>query len=241
MLNIRIDDSEITRLAERAALLTDRQLRFAVASAMTAAGRAAQKELRDQTPRFVDKPTSWTLGGIFQRPYAKAEGLTISLGFATERRGLGNPAGRYLNPMTAGTTPRFKAADLSASSIAGVSRAALIPARSAGLINAAGNVPLRKQIEILAKARSGARSGVFIAPVKRGSKTMAIFQRTEGFIPRSSTLEGNIQRLFTLDTSPKARGRTLPVERIVMAGFTSAWGKAIDESIRAEITRALGK
>jgi len=242
MLNITIDTKELTRLADRAALLTEKNLRYAVAQAMTESGRKAQAALKEQAPRYIDNPTSWTLGGIFQRPYAKADGLTITLGFATERRGRGSPAGRYLNPMAAGTSPHLKAADLSASRLAGVSsRSVLIPARTSGLIDSFGNVPLRKQAEILGKARAGGASGVFIAPVRRGSKTMAIFQRKEAFIPRSSTLESSVQRLFTIDESPKPRARQFPVQQVVMDSFTSTWRRSMSDALDAEMRRVLGR
>jgi hypothetical protein len=242
MLNVSLDTSEITRLAERAALLTEKNLRHAVAKAMTKSGRKAQASLRDQAPRFIDNPTSWTMGGIFQRPYAKADGLTITLGFATERRGRGSPAGRYVNPMAAGTSPHLKGADLSASRLAGVSsRSVLIPALTSGLKDSFGNVPLRKQAEILGKARAGGASGVFIAPVKRGSKTMAIFQRREGFIPRTSTLESSVQRLFTIDESPKPRARQFPVQQVVMDSFTSTWRRSMSDALDIEMRRVLGR
>jgi hypothetical protein len=242
MLNVQLDSSQLTRLAERAALLTEKNLRYAVAAAMTDSGRKAQANLLDQAPRFIDNPTSWTKGGIFQRPFAKPSDLTITLGFATERRGRGSPAGRYVNPMAAGTTPHLKGADLSASRLAGVSRrSVLIPAATSGLIDSFGNVPLRRQADILGKARDGGSSGVFIAPVRRGSRTMAIFQRKQGFIPRSSTLESSVQRLFTIDESPKPRARQFPVQQIVNDSFASAWRRSMSDALDAEISRTLGR
>ena len=243
MLNVQLDSSQLTRLAERAALLTEKNLRYAVAAAMTDSGRKAQANLLDQAPRFIDNPTSWTKGGIFQRPFAKPSDLTITLGFATERRGRGSPAGRYVNPMAAGTIPHLKGADLSASLIAGTSRrSVLIPARTAGLIDRFGNVPLRKQAEILGNARAGGGSGVFIAPVKKGSKTMAIFQRKrDAFIPRTNTVESSVQRLFTIDESPKPRARQFPVQQVVMDSFASAWRRSMSDALDAEISRTLGR
>ena len=241
MLDIRFDTGDLSRLNQRLSLLTEKNLRYAVANAMTAAGRQAQADLRQQTPRFVDNPTSWTLGGIPQRTFARPSDLTINLGFATERRGRGSPAGRYLNPLAAGTTPHLKGADLSAARIAGTPRAVLIPARTAGLTDGAGNVPLRRQADILARARSGPRSGVFIAPVRRGSSTMAIFERTDGFIGRTSTYQRSVRRLFTLDTTPSPRRRQFNVQDVVMDSFTRSWRREMAAAFDAELRRVMGK
>ena len=235
-LQLTIDASQLQRLNQQLLLLNDRNIRFAVANAMTAAGRKAQAELLQSTPRFIDSPTRWTLGGISQRTYAKPADLTINLGFATERRGRGSPAGRYVNPITAGTKPHPKGADLSASKIART-RGTLIPARSAGLVDSAGNVPLRKQAQIIAAARAGGRSGVFIAPVRRGSSTMAIFERREAFMRRSSTLDRTTRRLFTIDPNPKVRQRQFPVRETVEQAFAQAWPQEMAAAFKSEIAR----
>ena len=238
-LSVTIDSSELGRLGDRLALLTERNIRFAVANAMTEVGRKAQADLVQATPRFIQSPTRWTLGGIPQRTFAKPSDLTIDLGFATERRGRGSPAGRYVNPIAAGTGPQMKGADLSASKIAG-RRGVLIPARSAGLIDAAGNVPLRKQAQILAAARAG-NQNVFVAPVKRGSSTMALFERREGFMRRSSTLERTTRRLFTIEPNPKIRQRQFPVRDLVEASFAQSWRREMAAAFEAELGRAMGR
>ena len=238
-LSVTIDSSDLGRVADRLALLTERNIRFAVANAMTEAGRKAQADLVQATPRFIQSPTRWTLGGIPQRTFAKPADLTINLGFAAERRGRGSPAGRYVNPIAAGTGPHPKGADLSASKIAG-RRGTLIPARSAGLVDGAGNVPLRKQAQILGAARSGSQ-GVFVAPVRRGSSTMAIFERREGFMRRSSTLERTTRRLFTIEPNPRIRQRQFPVRDLVEASFAQAWRREMATAFEAELGRAMGR
>ena len=239
-IEISIDAGELQRLNQQLLLLTDRNMRFAVSRALTASGKAAQLHLQRSTPVYITNPTRWTLNGTYTR-YAKPSSLEVEIGFRSETQGRGNPSGRYLQPIAAGELPRVKAADLSASKLAGVSRSAvLIPARSAGLLDAAGNVPLRKQAQILAAARAGGRSGVYIAPVRRGSSVMAIFERKEGFLGRTSTVERTTRRLFTLDPSPKARQRQFPVRDVIEQGFAQAWRREMVAAFDAELARATG-
>ena len=68
MLSITIDTKELTRLANRAALLTEKNIRYAVAQAMTDSARDAQARLEAETPRFVDRPTPWTVNSTYVRP-----------------------------------------------------------------------------------------------------------------------------------------------------------------------------
>ena len=238
-LSVTIDSSDLGRVADRLALLTERNIRFAVANAMTEAGRKAQADLVQATPRFIQSPTRWTLGGIPQRTFAKPSDLTIDLGFATERRGRGSPAGRYVNPIAAGTGPDLKGADRSASKIART-RGVLIPARTAGLKDAAGNVPLRKQAQILSAARLGGQ-GIFVAPVEKGSLTMAIFERREGLMGRTSTVERFRRRLFVIDPNPKQRQRQFPVRDVVEQSFAQAWRREMATAFEAELRRAMGR
>ena len=241
MASIRIDfDAEaLQALDKRVRLLTDQNLRYVAARALTGAAQAAQAQLKQATPRYITQPTRWTLGGTYVR-FARADNLTAEVGFKADAQGRGNPAGKYLQPIVAGTTPKLKAADLSASKIAHLPRGAvLIPAKGSGLINAAGNVSLSKYATILAGARQGGGQ-YFVAPVKPGSNIKAIFERKEGFIGRTSTLERSTRRLFTLDPNPKPRRAQFPVRQVLEQGFTQAWRAQLAAAFDAEVARRLG-
>lgn len=239
-VQITIDTGQLQRLNRQLLALTQRNLTFAVAKAMTASGKAAQRDLIRETPRYIDRPTRWTLGGTYVQ-FAKPSDLTVEVGFRSETQGRGNPAGRYLSPVAVGTLPHLKAADLSAAKLAHLPRGTvLIPAQSAGLKDSSGNVPLRLQAQILSAARSGGRSGIFLAPVRRGSTTMAIFERREGFLGRTSTYDRSLRRLFTLDTSPRVRSRQFPVREVLMEGFANAWRREMATAFEVELARAIG-
>ena len=241
MATVRIDlQSDLKRLDSRVQLLTDQNLRYMAARALTGAAQAAQQQLKQATPRYIDNPTRWTVNGTYVR-FAKAQDLTTEVGFRQDTQGRGNAAGRYLQPIVKGTTPKLKGADLSATKIAGATRGAvLVPARTSGLKNAAGNVPLSKYATILGEARKG-NGRYYVAPVKRGSSTMAVFERTSGFIPRTSTVEATVRRMFTIDPNPKTRRPQFPVQPILQQAFERAWPGQLKAAYQAELVRRLGK
>jgi hypothetical protein len=238
-IRIDLDAGALQRLDSRVRLLTDQNLRYAAAKALTGAAQAAQRQLRQDTPRYVDRPTRWTLNSTYVR-FARADDLTAEVGFKSSAGGRGTPAARYLLPIVKGTRPQLKGADLSATKLAGVpSGAVLVPARGAGLLNASGNVSLSNYAKILGGARTKGGQ-YFIGPVKRGSSTMAVFERKQGFIPRTSTLDTSTRRLFTIDPNPKARRPQFPVRQVLQQGFEQAWPTQLRASVQAEMARRLG-
>jgi hypothetical protein len=241
MANVRIDldAGALQQLDSRVRLLTDQNLRYAAAKALTGAAQAAQAALKQATPRYIDKPTRWTLNGTYVR-FARADTLEAEVGFRSDAQGRGNAAGRYLLPIVKGTTPKLKGADLSASKIARETRGAvLVPARGSGLVNSSGNVPLSKYATILGQARQGGGQ-YFVGPVKQGSSVKAVFERKVGFIGRTSTLETNTKRLFTIDPNPKVRRPQFPVQQVLRQGFEQAWRGQIQATVQAELVRRLG-
>ena len=241
MTTIRIDfDAEALKaLDRRVRLLTDQNLRFVAARALTESAKAAQSGLKQAMPRFIDQPTRWTLGSTFVQ-YARANNLETTIGIRSDKQGRGNAAGRYLRPIVEGTTPKIKGADLSATKIAGVSSGAvLVPARTSGLKNAAGNVPLSKYATIFGEARK-ANGRYYLAPVKRGSSTMAVFERKEGFIGRTSTIERTVRRMFTIESNPKTRRPVFPVQEILSQAFGQAWPIEVRRAFTAEVAGKLG-
>ena len=238
-LQINLDAGALQRLDKRVRLLTDQNLRYAAAKALTAAAQAAQAALKQATPRYINNPTRWTLNGTYVR-FARPNTLETEVGFRQDPQGRGNAAGRYLLPIVKGATPKLKGVDLAATKLARVTRGAvLIPARGSGLINSAGNVPLTKYANILGQVRQGG-GGYFIAPVKRGSNVKGVFQRKLGFIGRTSTLESNTRRLFSIDPSPKVRRPQFPVRQVLTQGFEQAWPGQIKTMVQAELARRLG-
>lgn len=234
MLRFDVSDSIDPALA-KLALLSEKNIRFAVARAMTDAGKAAQKDLREDMPRFIDRPNRWTLGSTYVQ-FAKPSTLTVEVGIRNDSTGGRTPAARYLMPLITGGPPRPKGADLSASKIAGT-RGVLIPAQSGPVrLDRYGNVSLSNYARVLSGART-ARSGLFVAPVRPGSSVKAIYERRDGFLPRSSTTQSTTRRLFTIDPNPRQRSPRFPVQQLLEDSFRQALPAALQGSLQAELAR----
>ena len=237
MANVRIDlDAQaLARLDARVRLLTDQNLRYAAARALTGAAQAAQAALKEATPRYIDNPTRWTLNGTYVR-FARAQALEAEVGFRQDTQGRGNAAGRYLQPIVKGTTPKLKGADLSATKIAGVAQGAvLVPARNSPLRKtAAGNYTISAYAKVLGSARQGGQGRpYFVAPVKAGSSTQAIFTR-------AGRGGQQLRRVFTIDPNPKTRAPQFPVQPVLRKAFEQAWPAQVRASVQAELARRLG-
>lgn len=237
MATVRIDlQSDLKRLDSRVQLLTDQNLRFMAARALTGAAQAAQAELKQATPRYIDRPTRWTVNGTYVR-FAKAQDLTAEVGFRQDPQGRGNAAGRYLQPIVKGTTPKLKGADLSATKIAGQpAGAVLVPAKGSPLRKTeSGNYTISAYAKVLGSARQGGQGRpYFVAPVKQGSSTQAIFTR-------AGRGGQQLRRVFTIDPNPKTRRPQFPVQPILRQAFERAWPGQLKAAYQAELVRRLGK
>lgn len=226
--------SDIDRMSERLRVLTDTQVRYAVAKAMTQAVVATREQLKAELPSYIDRPTRWTINAAYAR-FARPTELVAEVGLRTDGS---NSAGRYLQPLIRGLRPQVKPVDRSAAAAARVSpNAVLVPSKGSGLINQYGNVSLSNYAKIVGGARDK-QGGYYIAPIKRGSTTMGVYQRTTGFIGRTSTLESSSRRLFTIDPTPALRQRRLPLEQLLDKGFSRHWPGALRSSLTAELQRA---
>lgn len=239
MIQVSLSTGSLQQVTGMVEALTERNIAFAVARAMNGAAEHAQGELKAELKRSIDRPTRWTLGGTF-RTYAKASNPEVVVGMRSDPQPRGNPAGRYLRPLVYGTGPRLKGADLSAQKVAKAPRGAvLVPARAAGLLDGSGNVPLRRQAQILAGLRSG--RGYYVAPVRRGSATLAIFESRESLLGRTSTVIRERRRLFTLDTNPAPRQPSLQLHRTLSEAFAARWPTELRSSLNQELATRLGR
>lgn len=229
-LSVSFDTAALQRLDKRLLLLTDRNLRFVAAKALSEAGKAAQQELVREMPRFIDRPTRWTLGSTFVR-YAKADDLETTIGVRSDEQGRGHAAGRYLLPIIKGTTPKLKGVDLSATKLGRSSgRAVVMPGKVR--LNEAGNVTLSKYAAVLGSIRDkkpGSR--YFVAQTSNG--------RT-GIFQRRGKRRTPVDLIFWLDPNPKPRRAQLPLRQVVFDGFSRAWPSQVKAAAEAELARRLG-
>lgn len=240
MLDIRLDTTGIDRAVKGLELLTEKNLRYATQQAINNSAFSARADLQTDLQKISGGPiqggaTPWTVRAAYVSK-ANPAALTAEVGLRTDTP---RAAGRYISVLTRGTRPRPKAVDRSAAKIAGRSagNVAIIPAKSANLKDARGNVRLRDYASILGKAREG-RDGYFVAPVRRGSSTMAVFQRKTGFIGRTSTLDSSIRRLFTIDPNPRPRASTYDLKGDLQRSVRRVWPGEIRDALLAELARA---
>jgi hypothetical protein len=252
MLNVTLDTSELTRLAERAALLTEKNLRYAVAKAMTDSAKDAQKRLKAETPRFVDRPTPWTENSTYVR-FANPNRLSVEVGFKQDAV-KGTPAGKYLSPMARGGDRRNTRAE-------GVLRAGgvikpdqFIVPTPAFRTDPYGNVPRGTLTRMLSqtKAFSGPlayknASGSARSRRKRATagQFFPIYSKELGEGPKGIFYRAPGARRFelafgVLNDAPNYE-RRFPIPRILNEEYAKAYARNIETSITNELRTALGR
>jgi hypothetical protein len=251
MLNITFDDSQLTALGDRAALLTDRNLRFAIAQAMTDSAKEAQAHLKAVTPRFVDRPTPFTTNSTYVR-FANPSRLTAEVGF----RGSGapNPSGKYLTPIARG-------GDRSNTRAEGVLRRGGVIKPNQYIVplpafrgDPYGNVPRGTYTMLLSQLK--AFSGDLGYLNASGSARSRRKRETAGrfFVVRSQKLGEGPKGIFyrapdgdrielafaVLDDAPNYE-RRFPINRILNDEYANAYSRNIQTSLARELQRALGR
>jgi hypothetical protein len=142
MLRITLDTKDLDRAQRAIGMLTQQQIEWTIADAMTAAAAHAADQLRSAIPRYVDRPTPRTKDSVFsskatQRRLAVAVGFKGSpvfnlykqfQGFESTERNPRYPGGYLLSMVRGGARmPRSSERRLRAQGVLSGSRPALIP------------------------------------------------------------------------------------------------------------------
>ena len=216
--------------------LDEKNISFAVARAMTLTGQFAQKKLNAAMEAAIDRPTPYTMRSTFVT-FAKPTNLFMEVGIRERSRGR-TAAGRYLQALVKGGRPTVKGVDLAASKIAGY-RGVLVPAQQSPIKkNRYGNITLGNYKTVVGGARHTG-GAYFIAPVKRGSSVKAIYQRKQGFIGRTSTIENNTSRVFVISPNPKQRQKQLNLPIVLGNTVRQEFPKFMKQRFEVEIARKL--
>jgi hypothetical protein len=245
MLSITIDTKELTRLADRAALLTDKNLRYATGRAMAATVRAAEKALKTDLGKTTGGPieggaTAWTKGGTYTRRPSPTN-LVAEVGLKSDQP---HAAGRYISTLIEGGKPRTKGADLAASALAG-RRVTMVPT-SAQRLDSKGNVSRAAFTKALTGWASIRQTGtlvnranrMFIVPIKGEEGRMGIFQRTgKPGRGKYGKWVGTSMR-FTLEPTSKPRASTYDLKGDLRRSVEQFWPDEIRRQLLAELARA---
>tara|TARA_B100000963_G_scaffold43697_1_gene32601 strand:- start:179 stop:901 length:723 start_codon:yes stop_codon:yes gene_type:complete len=231
--------SDINKALKGLTALDEKNISFAVAKAMTLTGQFAEKKLKAEMEIAIDRPTPYTINSTFVT-FAKPSNLFMEVGIKTVARANRVAAGRYLQSIIKGGSPTFKAADLAASKIAGYKGVLVPSSKSPVKKNRYGNISLGNYKKVIGGARQ--RNGsYFIAPVKRGSSVMAIYERKTGFIGRTSTIQSNTSRVFVISPSPAQRTKRLNLPIVLGHTVKKEFPNFMKQRFNVEIARKLNK
>ena len=259
MLNITLDTSDLSRFTERLALLTERNVRYVIAGAMTAAAKEAQASLRSATEsgRYIEAPvTPWTKNSTYTR-FARPSDLSAEVGFKDFASG-GTPAGRYLQPLVSGGPRRTKPHERLLWSSGVIPRGTfLVPTGVTPVkLNQYGNVPPSQYFQMLSRLKSlreagstqnltgssrsqGKRSDRDYFVGRPGGLPLGIYARL-GKRPKTGSL--NLPRgfhtAFYLTRQPMVPAK-FPIPTILGDAYQQTFSREIQQRIQAELL--LGK
>lgn len=183
MITFDVDTADV-RAADRWLANATNQLPFVTSMALTNTVKAIHANLKQQLPSRVHQPTTWTRRGLIVKFARKnnltaavgfnyGDGLTEDLGFTPKRTGV--PSGRYMDVLARGGRRSAKGTELA------LRRAGLIRSNqfitpsnlsgTIGKVNAAGNVPAAKYLQLQSRLRTLREEGsIANAPQGAGSR-----------------------------------------------------------------------
>jgi hypothetical protein len=151
---------------------SDRRFNAAIATALSRTASALREEYKVQLSRVFDRPTPYTLGGLFVQT-ATADSLNAFVGFKDERAaGGGTPATKYLLPQVKGLQRNVKRMEL-ALRHAGALPAGYVTVPGQGAnIDAHGNIERAQVRLILEQLRRRSQVG----PHRKGVQARSVMK-----------------------------------------------------------------
>ena len=251
MLRVDIQDN-LAAVASKLGQLTDRQVRYVVARAMTDAAKAAQQELKQVTPRYIDRPVPFTLNSTYVR-FASPSKLVVEVGFK-EFASKGTPAGKYLQPMISGGGRRLKSTERQLQSRGLLPTGSyIIPTGVYPLrLNQYGNLSGGTYTQVLSRLRGFGEQG-YTANVSGSARSQAKRRERDYFIgrpgglplgiyarvgrrPRSGGLPQGFHTVFYVTRQPRY-SPTFPVPHILESTFTRSFSVLLQSGLQAELAR----
>lgn len=227
-----------------------KQLPWAIAKAMTESAKKSQVALKAQTPRYVDRPTRFTLNSTFVR-YANPKKLEAWVGFK-EFASKGTPAAKYLQPMVGGGTRVQKASERQ------LRAAGLLPPGSfivpTGVtplkLNQYGNLPGSTYTQVLSRLKSFGQQG-YTANVSGAARSQAKRRQRDYFVgrpgnlplgiyarlgkkPKSGGLPRGFHTVFYVTRQPRYEA-TFPVQKILSSTFNNTFGPNLRNALDREL------
>jgi len=159
MFELRVTH-DFARLKEGLTGVARRQLPFATANALNDVARQAVRDMQQQMPRILDRPTRFTLNAVYANTRARKNSLSASVAirFSAPK---GTPAEVYLRPQIEGGGRETKKSERRIAAAPGFladGEVQTIPARGA-ILDGHGNMSRVQINAILAHLRAYGNSG----------------------------------------------------------------------------------
>jgi hypothetical protein len=203
-VSLSIDTKELQKLQLGISILSEKNIRYSVANAMTQSSKAAQRALQAQMPRYIrGGPVPFTRNSTYVR-FAKPTDLSTEVGFK-QFAPKGTPAGRYLQPM-AGGGPRVAKSTERQLRNAGLipSNAFIVPADVTPLrLNTYGNLTGGTYTQVLSRLKALNTDGSS-ENVSGDARSQAKRSKRDYFIGRPGGLPLGIYAY--VGRKPKGRG-----------------------------------
>ena len=227
-----------------------KQLPWAIAKAMTESAKKAQVALKAQTPRYVDRPTPFTLNSTFVR-FASPRKLEAWVGFK-DYASKGTPAAKYLQAMATGSVRRLKASERQLTA-AGVlpPGSFIVPTGVTPLkLNQYGNLTGGTYTQVLSRLKalgeqgytanvSGARRSqskrnqrdYFVG--RPGGLPLGIYARL-GKRPKNGGLPRGFHTVFYVTRQPRYQPK-FPIRKILDSTFSNTFGPNLRNALEREL------
>jgi hypothetical protein len=233
-----------------------KQLPWAIAKAMTESAKKAQVALKAQTPRYVDRPTPFTLNSTFVR-FASPRNLEAWVGFK-DYASKGTPAAKYLQPMATGSVRRQKASErqLTASGVLPAG-SFIVPSGVTPLkLNQYGNLTGGTYTQVLSRLKAlgeqgytGNVSGSRRSQAKRsqrdyfvgrpGGLPLGIYARL-GKRPKNGGLSRGFHTVFYVTRQPRYQPK-FPIRKILDSTFSNTFGPNLRNALERELAYQASK
>lgn len=251
-MNLWSTQEDIDSVLAQVTQLRERSIPFAIANAMTSASAAAIARLQERTPRYISKPTPFTLNNVYTSPKrVRPSELSVEFGFKPI-------SARYLTHLVTGGPRQAKRFELQLRNRNVIRPGQFaIPTGATPLrLNGYGNLAPSKYQQVLSRLGAlgfGSESSNVSKSVRSQAKRTErdYFAATIGGYagiyarlgkrpkgngkgrPITSNLPRGFHTVFYITGAPRYR-RLFPVPTILRESFQNAFPDALAQAIRAE-------
>ena len=211
-------ESDLHRVVAWTAKLS-KSLSIAVADSMTYGARSGERAIKAQAPKYLDKPTPWTMNSTFVKP-ARSNRLSVAFGFK-DYANSGTPAAKYLQPQVGGGNRSAKGAEkkLRLAQVIAPNQFIAPTGVTPLKLNSYGNISGSTFVQVLSRLKALEGSG-FTANVAKSKRSQGKRAQRDYFAGTPGDIPFGIQaRLGRRPTKWKQGGPGRPPTSYLPRGF----------------------